>query len=692
MELNDALNLGQRLIDTQEKHRDYERTVTLANDYYIYRTGENIGSKLVQFTARESDVLFKQRLQITRSITPAMASSVETAFNKVTRNDRIRKTLKLGDNTRLGTVENMMKRFYGSARKQNRGLDYFIKTRFKDLSFVDPNAWVVIEWDAPQTPADVIIPRPFEVKAKEAVNFYMENENVHWLLVKQEIQYPVNSEQNVGAPLSPLGVSTKQPVGLPQTGSQVQIIPQVKKTMKKEGFRYTLYDEDYTIVWEQIDLDYFKKSGREIDGSFQQIVKVKEAFFVQSWYEPKIGYVPAFRIGYNRDEVTDGRTFVNPWHDALCYFDKTLKTVSEMDLTMTLHVFPQKIQYVQKCAGEVSGNRVKPCKGGLTVDGAKCGACNGQGYKLHTSAQDAMLLPLPDNPTSSDILPLDNLIAYKAPPIETVKFQNEYILQLERQVHQAVYNSQVFIRKNNSTSIVGDGVQTATENDNNMQSVYDTLEPFTEKISEFYCDCVITFAILAGDNVDSVEVSHTFPSDYKLKTNDILMSERKAASDSGAPAFLLETIDEDLATVTFQGDPGALLKFRVKRRYFPFNGKSPDEITQAVASQYVADDIKILYMNFEQIFKEIELENPGFWFITNLVEQKKIVDDMVAKFSEAIKSSQPTFSLDQFRQSAPGITNPDSSEDGDNTDYGTDDDNPGTTETDNQDDDKNPVE
>lgn len=681
MELNDAQSLNHRLIETQEVHQDYERTVSLKTDYYIYRTGQNIGAKLLQFVMREDLALFQQRLRMTKSITPAVAASLEVAFNKVIRNDRIRKGLKLQNPQHVPVVEKMESRFYGSSRKKNRGLDYWMKTRFKELTFSDPNAWVVTEWDAPVSESDIIIPRPFEVGCENARNFYIENETVKWLFVRQPINFKVkNSKSLSAAPFSNLGmpIQTDQPMQ-PMTG--VLIAPRIVKDFTKPGYRYTLYDEDYTIVSEQIDIEYFRENPITLDPSYQELIKIKDDYFIRSYYTPKLGFPPCDRVGYVPDKVTNDRTFVNPWHNALCYFEKTLKTVSEMDLTMALHVFPQKIQYVQKCAGMPK----KKCNAGYLSDGAMCTVCSGNGYKLHTTAQDSMLLPLPDQPRQEDIINLDQLLVYKAPPIETVRFQNEYILQLERQSHQAVYNSQVFIRKNTSTSIVGDGQQTATENDNNMQSVYDTLEPYTEKYSEMRCGFVITFSVIAGANIDDIDCFYIFPADYKLKTSDILLNERRAASTSGAPAFLLETIDDDLAAVTYIGDPNSMQKYRVKRRFFPFSGKTPDEITQAVASQYVPEETKVLYMNFESIFKEIEQARPDFYLMANWEEQRVLIAEKVSEFMERVKSGQPTFDIEAFRNAAPGAgrEGEPSPEDADESEYGAGDDNPGPgTQTD----------
>lgn len=629
MQLDKAEELVKQLIESGEVHRDYTRTVELAETYKIFITGENIGKKLIQFVQREDKDLFAQRLRLTKATTPAMAASLRQPFAKVTRTDRIKKEFTVKQEKSKIAVEKMMGTFYGAARKQNRGLDYWIKTRFQELQFSDPNAWVVVEWEAAGL-NEVLKPRPFEVSAKEAVNYFAVNDEVKWLLVKQCIHY-----KGFGRKPNPNAVKAPG-----------YVLPELTEAKKQDGFRYTLYDEDYTLVYEQIDSEYIKASGRKLE-AWESIITIGELEYIYAFYEPKLGYAPVLRIGYKRDEATNGRTFVNPWHDALCFFEKSLKTVSELDLTMTLHVFPQKIQYVQACKGPDKNNL---CREGKLKDDSECPACKGSGYKLHTTAGDAILLKMPE--TSQDQIDLDKILVYKAPPIDLVKFQNEYVQQLKQEAHQAVYNSLVFVRKNGS-GIEGQTIQTATENENNYQSIYDTLEPYTEKISEVWRDLVTTFAILSGENIEDVKVTHEYNADFKLKTADVLMIERKSATESGAPGFLIESIDDDLANITYVGDPLGMIKYRVRRRFFPFMGSTPEQIAEQIASQYVPEEPKILYLNFNAIFKEIESEVPGFYELTDAVTQSKIVLAKVADYQKRLKDQTPAITLDSFRNSNP---------------------------------------
>lgn len=624
MLLPDALILCNRLITTGETHQDYDRTVKLADDYKIFITGVHIGRKLIQFVQREDKALFAQRMQITKATTPAMAESVQQPFEKVTRTDRIRKSINVKSEDRKKIIENMILEFYGSKIKKTRGLDYWTKTRFKELTFSDPNAWIVTEWDSPEDLTQPIRPRPFEVSARQALNFFVVNDEVKWLWVRQSLNYKCLKPED-----------KKHVPGY--------VLPAGYQADLKKGYRYTLYDEDVTIVLEQVDREYNQLAG-EVMMENEQIITIKDIDYRVRIYTPNLGYAPVLRVGYKRDEETDGRTFVNPWHKSICYFEKSLKTVSEFDLSNVLHTFPQKLQYVQRCTGPSKKER---CSEGFLKDGSECPSCKGSGYKLHTTAGDAIILPFPDDP--KDMVNLDGILVYKSPPIDLLKFQSDLIDKYEAKIHQTVYNSQVFVKKSTGSAAGGQPIQTATENENNYQSVYDTLEPYTEKISEVWRELVTTFARLAGELPEDIVITHEFSGDFKLKSGPVLMNDRKAAVDSGAPGFIIESIDDDLAMINFTGDPIAINKYNVRKRYFPFSGSTPDEIAALMASQYVPEEPKVLYANFSAIFQEIDMENPEFWMMTDIRKQREIVAEKVDQFQERIKEQNPVVNIDTFR-------------------------------------------
>ena len=610
MTLQDAILLSRNIITNKIQHEHYERVVELAETYEALITGEEIGRLLRQFVKREDQEAFEQRARLTTAITPAVCSALQKPFNKVLRNDKVKKYYDFGTQSRNDIVSTMRDRFYGRKRSRNRGFDYWIKRRLATLTFTDPNAFIVYEWDAPESRADIVTVRPFEVSAEEAWNFKIVNEELIWLFVAQDTI--------MDRLIKPIGKKVDVP--------GFEVVP---------AMRYTLYSTDYTIVYQQIDKDAFVAKGEKLQSNQElyQDPTTKE-WYIQSTYEPNLGYVPAFRVGYVDDIETDGHTCVNAWHyDAMPYLMKSVKTVSEMDLSMCLHVFPQKLQYVQRCPG----NDKKGCDKGRTKDGRECSMCNGQGYKVHTTAQDALLFPMPDPGTpANEIMDLDKLLVYKAPPIDLLKFQKEYIDSLKSDCMTAMFGQGSYVK---AGAPAQDSGKTATEVNYNMQGVYDAVFPFTEKISDVWVDGIYTFGRVAGVP-ESAEptIVHVFPADLKLKSLEELLSDLKAANESGAPSFLRDSINNDIAAVLYEGDELAERKHEVKHIFYPFNGQTPDDVAMSMGSQYVSKFTKVLYSNFDSIISDIEFDNPDWWW-WDINRQWQAVEAMTEVYIEEIDNN-----------------------------------------------------
>lgn len=590
--------LAIALISSGLVHQDYKRVVDHARDFLAFISGEGTDKMLKKFVPRESDVMFEQRLLLTNEITSAVCSSLIKPFYKVGRNDKVKQLVEIKNNeAKAEDIKKMIREFYGDSRKQ-RGLDYWLKTRFVELSFADPNAWLVVEWESvgvSETPK----PYPVEVSSADALNFEVKNGVTKWLLIRKSVKY-------------------------------LAIDGRSKKAVYKDGFRYTLYSEGFSLVFTQYDkkylaefkpLEYLDVLGNSVD--------INGVNFIYTEYDTGIDYVPATRVGYMSDIITENRTFVSPLKPAQSYLRKSIKTVSELDLTMTLHAFPQKIQYVESCPGESSEKR---CYHGKCSDGSTCDVCKGTGKKIHTTAQDAILLPMPEQ-NSPDILDLNNVLVYKAPPVDLLTFQKEYVESLGKDCHQAVFNSLVFFNS--------DTQKTATEVTDNMESVYDTLEPFTDKVSELWTDVVNTFAgiLLVDPDSDDVNILHKYPADPKLKTTATLLSELKLVNESNAPSFLREAITNDIATIIYNGDPKGMAKYNTRKRFFPFNGKTSDEIQMLLNSSYVSERTKVLASNFDLIMNDIDKANPGFYLMTDYNKQWELVEEVVDEYLAEIQTS-----------------------------------------------------
>jgi hypothetical protein len=643
MELEKARQLIRSLIKSGKKHPDYDRVTALADKLQILITGENSDKLLVRHVSREDEAAFAQRVQLTKSITPAVSASVRVPFYKVARNQRIRRVVDMKDEGKTGTVKKMLQMFYGDKDQKIDGLDSWMQTRFIDLNFTDPNAWVVLEWQAPEKPTDIIQAWPFEVSAHEAVYFEIVNDETMLLLVKRDIMYPT--------------------VGSAASGEEV---------VYKKGVQYILYDKDFTVNMMQVEKAYLDKTGYKMgeNQSIYEKANTATIVFLETWTEPKLGFVGARRVGYKRDLATRGRTFVDPSFDGMCYYDKSIKTVSEFDLTMSLHAFPQKVQVVSPC----SGTKDDKCASGYTLAGNKCKVCDGVGFTVHKSAQDAIFLPMPKR--KEDQIDINNIIKYFSPPIDLIKFQNDYIQQLKTEVHAAVFNSTVLVKKTTTASSEGGGTaptQTATENDNDMQSVYDALQPFTMNNSGFWKFIVFGLAKLANvGDTENIDIDYIYPADPKLKNADTLLADLKNVNESGAPSFVKDDILADLAEIVFAGDTLGLKIYQVKRRFFPFNGKTEDEIAMLLGTTLVPQRLKVLYANFERIFSDIEAEAPDFWVLDKtpdgIKKQIEIVNDMVQKYVDELAAASPNLVLDAFKNMMGGGDTPPAS--GEDTEEG----------------------
>lgn len=587
-----AIDILVKTISKNITHADYERVKTLAKDYQMYMTGKGIKEKLKQFKPREDDILFDQRCALTIPVTPAVYSSLMRPFNKVARTkpivDKVTAKTKTS-NKNVSEVMDRIKEFFGTETAET-GLDYFLKNRFGELTFWDPNAWIVVEFDPFDPTKEKAKPRPFEVSCEKAVNFSIKNNTTEFLIVKDTISKPDHKDND--------------------------------KVHKLE--HWTIYTDNDAIVFVEIYQD--EPIEENVDTK-----KIGEKVYTITIGNHKAGKVPAVRVGYKRDTETEGRTFVSPLHDANCHMEKLIKQGSEYDLSTCLHVFPQKL--VRLTAGMAKAGKRLP-------DGAK----QPNSAPVHTTSQDVIEVEIPES--KDDYIPLDDFVYYVPLPIELLKLQKEWIDDLEIKCNQAVFNSTVMVKKTNSGDGGGDTpAATATEKDQDMDSVYDTIFPYSEKLASAWTQFVMFIAIFT-DNDKKVSWFRRYPSNFKMKTKDMLYSEMRTANEANLPSFVKESITDEIAELVFVDDPRGLIRYRVQKQHFPFNGKSESEIQIAINSPLILKKTKVLYNYFYQIFDELETEyskdgTKDFYVDTSKVERSALIEKKVNQLIDLIDKEQP---------------------------------------------------
>ena len=601
MDFTEKLTKFKKKKSSNKKHADYQRTVDLAKEYKAHVSGVGIDDYLKRFAKREDEEMFEQRKRLTNSISQSVASSLQKPFYKVARNKNVKKKFTLkGDKTREEIVQKMISGIYGTNELNTKGLDFWLKNRFIELTFTDPNAFVVIEWEA--KPENVPLePYPYEVNSIDAYDYTYKHGVLNELFTRQ----------------------SETIIYLDKEGAEKEKVVDA----------FTLYEIGSSLKVVEYCPKYFEAKGIVIDETRQVTFVENEIHFIATYNETNLDFIPAFRVGYIRDTATDGRTFVNPFESAMPYFRKALKAVSELDLSITLHTFPQKLQYVTKCKGKGT----KKCNNGM-VSGTQtvCSECKGSGLQIHTSGQDAIYFPLPDTP--DEMFDLDKILVYKQPPIDLIKFQDEYVRNLKKDAHLSVYNSNMFLAEDPQFA------KTATEVNTNTQGIFDTLFPYTEKFSEVWKTAVKVFVRLSGFLTD-FELIHIFPTDLEMKTVAVLMAELKLANESEAPSYFRDAILEEIANQVYEGDELGREKHFTRHKFFPFSGKTETEIQFLMASPYVSNFTKVLYANFEAIFTDIEKAVPNFYKLNYNLQWEKL-NEFVKPYFEEINSQNEPLRID----------------------------------------------
>jgi hypothetical protein len=580
---------AQTLFDTinyQLRHQDYDHVIEVAADYTAYATGTGMDRKLRQFIKRENDTDFKQRLALTQVNTPDIFNSCVKPLYKVGRTPA-NVAIHWENKDAKATEENKKrlldvgKNFWGK-----KSVEKYITQRQADLDSTDPNSFVIVEFKGkvdPAKPETKAKPYPFEANSAEAINFRYQNNDLQWLIV-------LNS-----------------------------IFMEDGKGKLVEGEKYYGYYSNHNIVATQIHKDNAPNfAGLDLIDSFdpasaaplvpgkQYLLKTwdtktesKKRFYIVEVFEHLIGFVPAKRFGSIYDPLTRGRTCIPVIFAAKSYFEKSIKTMSEFDLTNCLHVFPQKLQYTDPCPGEQLESGWIGCQNGLRPDGkTKCGACHGTGYKVHNSAQDIIYIRMPKE--IKDIVSLENVIAYKHPPIDLLEFQKTFGFYELRQLAQgAVYNSDVFSK--------AEVAKTALEKSIDLDAVYDTLTVFADTWSEMYEHIYRCIAVLQ-DIGEGLTINHKFPSDFKMEPLGTLMDFLTKANTSGASSYVKKAINKKLTYKIYIDDPREILKIETKDKFYPFPGKTETEIQFILANGMTTRFNQTLYSHFDLIFSELEYE------------------------------------------------------------------------------------
>ncbi len=326
----------------------------------------------------------------------------------------------------------------------------------------------------------------------------------------------------------------------------------------------------------------------------------------------------AYNVGIKKHQTIDD-LYVPFIYDAKEIVKKLIQQISECDLTRRLHAFPRMYEYLPECKGD--GANV--CLNGYNSNGDVCKACNGSGYSTHKSTQDKVTLALPTN--IEKMFDLSMLQNYANMPIDSFKYMNDLVKIYSNDLIEVIYNKNIFeVTRQN---------QTATSALLDMQSIFDALVLFTNKISEVYKSSVKHYYNFLGQKVS---VICSYPYNLNIIGYEGLLSILKDANMAGANYQIIEKINIMIEQSLYVDSPENLIRIQTKRFFNPFASKDANTIQMYLMSPQVSEYDKVLYLNIDRIFMDIEMQDANFYQKTTAM-QNKIIQDKVNAIIEETK-------------------------------------------------------
>ena len=576
-------NLYQ-VVSVGKTHENYKRVVEKAELYRQLSTGEGMDKLLKKFALRESDQLFKQRVEITQHITSSTISNIMTTFEKGFRAN-FQKVVAYSDDKQLEELTKITNKFWGENNVEN-----YYTQRLIELNTIDPNTYIIIEFKPFDNQIERAAPYPFEANSKEVVDFAYENHVLQYLIVKQK-----------------------------------------NKVKSVTAFDYTLYLPNETIQICEIEqpkgTNTPEWSESTISFEFLETLRTGKRFFEIKKPTPhNIGFVPAYRSGYIRDLANNGTTALAPYDCIIDFLKKSIKVNSELDLTMALLAHPLKLRYGSNC---------KTCEGIRTIfnestnENETCYTCKGTGFEQTSTVAEEVVISIPNR--AEDLIDLDKLVTFKSPPIEIMAFQDKYIQDLTSRAKSIMFNADLFTKS--------EVAQTATGANIDLQNVYDTLYKFVVHYANIWQFTVKTIAKIT-DLQNGLVCEMKFSKDFKLKTLNDLMLELSAANTAGASPFLRRNIEKDIARILYSEDEDEYKKYEIKERFNPFSGQSMSNIMFFLTSNLVSNRDKVLYANLGLIFDNLESrflsESQDFYDFTFVKIKEEVEKELTVFISNLI--------------------------------------------------------
>lgn len=602
------------------RHRDYDRTVTVAEWGFSMMTGEDQTDALIKYHTRESAEQKEQRVRITSSKTQFATGNVAKYFNEVHRSDTVVDQLYYQDDADAKKKTKLRQGL--DSFSQGAGLKEWLDHEFFYRQFYDPNSFLIIEWELDKNKNP--LPYPLIIDAKDVMDFQYKLGRLQYVVIRQPKYYRKRSLDSSKPDIPKLIPGGGDYFGKPKEEKKY---PGDEISGFEMQYKWTVYGQGETIELIQVPKEGVWDPADYPDFEIVKItVKNEDVTFLERTLTQNIDFCPAQRFGYFRDPLTKSRTFVTPLFPATKILDDLIHNKSEYDLTKTLHGFYQKFVYVSKCKKcQGTGEYINPKTKAL----AQCKTCKGEGKLHHQSTQDIVAITMPDKPDL--MFDLSKLVHFAEIPQYVAELQKADVKEGVREVFVSLFSEKLFDPNQVPT--------TAQEARLNLRSMYNALHPYADHEVRMYKETIAHIAgimEIKGGLVNNFAITK----DYNMETLDDLFAQRQTAVTSGAPQVIIDQIDAKILKKQHQNDPAFLDEYEAIQQLKPLRDKTGNEILVIISSLDNSSTLKTQWVYFNDIIEAMKAENPTVFKMP--YDQRKLAFDATTKqFQIANQAEQP---------------------------------------------------
>ena len=375
------------------------------------------------------------------------------------------------------------------------------------------------------------------------------------------------------------------------TGDKVEYI-----IIKLNDDHYRLIDDEQDIVFR------WRKDKQKIDQ--------------QEGIANELGFVPAIKVSQINKQLLSDQVKTSPIDHIIPALDRYFSADADLRMQFIRHAYPKLAIVTKQCETcNGSGTTFLKSKDGTYDMDTKvdCRSCGGTGKLVPISRGG--VIGLPEYISSQDSPYPGAPASYITPDNDSLRLCIE---DLESQRESIIYSG------TGDRNLIAENIQTATENITNSRSLEDRIRDITlmvEKVEKFIITCIIK---MHNDfkSLSDYYISIRYGKRISTKSETELLTEAKAAKDSGMPTSYVSALHKDLIYAKYKNNHEELQRQLLLAEVEPLSAYSIDEIGKV--KDYLNERDLQVKLNFDSIIAELEQEISLYYFMPDKDYRTKV--------------------------------------------------------------------